>query len=32
MARLRTTYNEKIGPRLVGQVGYSSSMQAPTSW
>ena len=29
MARLKTTYNEKIKPRLIEQFGYSSSMQAP---
>ena len=29
MARLKTTYNERIKPRLIEQFGYSSSMQAP---
>ena len=29
MARLKTTYNEKIKPRLIAKFGYSSSMQAP---
>ena len=28
-ARLKTTYSEKIKPRLIEQFGYSSSMQAP---
>ena len=29
MARLKTTYNEKLKPRLIEKFGYSSSMQAP---
>src|SRR5688572_24496739 len=29
MARLKTTYNEAIKPRLIERFGYSSSMQAP---
>jgi large subunit ribosomal protein L5 len=29
MARLKTTYNEEIKPRLIERFGYSSSMQAP---
>ena len=29
MARLKTTYNERLKPRLIEKFGYSSSMQAP---
>jgi large subunit ribosomal protein L5 len=29
MARLKTTYNEKLKPRLIEKFGYPSSMQAP---
>ena len=29
MARLKTTYNEGLKPRLIEKFGYSSSMQAP---
>src|SRR5918997_199393 len=29
MARLKTTYNEEIRPRLIEKFGYSSAMQAP---